>query len=213
MKPEIFESIGIIGKGGQADEAESFLKDSKVEFYALNEEYIDKENAKQINIVNPDEYQRMLPVVAAIGAPAVRKRMIEQWPGEKFATIVAEYAYVDESSVIGEGSIIAPRAVITTNVEIGKHAIINIAASVSHNCKIGDYVTISPGAHIAGNVELGDGVFIGIGAIVSNNIKIASGVVVGAGAVVVRDIEQSNSVVVGSPAKTIRVNEGWLNEI
>lgn len=207
------EKIGILGAGGQADEAGSFLNDSEVAFFALNERYVDKNNEKQIDIANPEEYQRILPVVAAIGAPALRKKMVEEWPGERFTTIVAEYAYIDKSSKIGEGTIIAPRAVITTNVEIGRHAIINVAASISHDCKLGDYVTVGPGAHIAGNVELGDGVFIGIGAIVSNGIRIERGSVVGAGAVVISDVLEENSVVVGSPARVIRQNEGWLNEV
>jgi len=207
------EKIGILGAGGQADETESFLKGKEVDFYALTKPYVDENNKKHIDIIIPEEYQRLLPVVAAIGSPTVRKDMVERWAGDKFTTIIAEYAYVDKSSVIGEGSIIAPQAVITTNVEIGKHSIINVAASISHNCKLGNYVTVSPGAHIAGNVELGDGVFVGIGAIISNNIKIANGVVVGAGAVVIRNVDIENSVVVGSPAKIIKQNEGWLSEI
>jgi len=207
------EKIGILGAGGQADEAKSFLKDTEVAFYAVDEKFIDSNIAEQIDIATPEEYQIMLPVVAAIGAPDLRRKMVEEWSGERFTTIIAEHAYVDKSSKIGEGTIVAPRAVITTNVEIGKHAIINVAASISHNCKLGDYVTVSPGAHIAGNVIFGDGVFIGIGAVVSNNVELASGVVVGAGAVVLNSVEQPNSVLVGSPARSIRVNEGWLREV
>lgn len=213
MSPKEIEKIGLIGSGGQADEAESFLTDQEVAFRALSPEYLDPNDPSKINILDPTEYQRTLPVIAAIGAPALRRKLVEAWPGNRFETIRAELSYVDKTAKIGEGSIIAPRAVITTNVEIGKHAIINVAASVSHNCKLGDYVTVSPGAHIAGNVELGDGVFVGIGAIISNNIRIANGVVVGAGAVVIRDIDIENSVVVGSPAKIIKENEGWLSEI
>ena len=207
------EKIGLIGNGGQADEAESFLENREVEFRALSEGYLDPTDPRQINILNPNEYQRIIPVVAAIGAPEVRRKMVEEWGGEKFATIQSEVSYVDKSAVIGEGSIIAPRAVITTNVEIGKHVIVNVAATISHDSKLGDFVTIGPGAHVAGNVEIGDGAFVGIGAIISNNIRIANGVVVGAGAVVVEDILKENSVVIGVPAKEIRVNEGWLSEV
>lgn len=207
------EKIGILGAGGQADETESYLTDSEVDFYALSEQYVDRENERQINIVSPTDYQRMLPVVAAIGAPAIRKALVEQWPGEKYATVRADMSYVDKSAEIGAGSIIAPRSVITTNVKIGEHCIVNVAATVSHDCKIGDFVTISPGAHIAGHVELGDGVFVGIGAIISNNIKIAPGVVIGAGAVVIRDVEEENSVLVGTPAKVIKHNGGWLRAV
>ncbi len=209
----VIEKIGILGAGGQADEAESYLNDVSVDFYALNDDFRDKNNHQQINIANPDEFQRMLPVVAAIGAPALRKQMVEEWPGEAYATIRADTSYIDKTAIIGEGTIIAPRAVITTNVEMGRHCIINVAASISHDCIIGDFVTISPGAHIAGNVELGDGVFVGIGAIISNDIRIPAGCVIGAGAVVIRSVEEENSILVGSPAKVIKYNEGWLREI
>lgn len=207
------KKLGIIGAGGQADEAISYLNDTEVEFQALTEGYIDPNNPRQINIINPTEYQKTVEVISAIGAPAVRRAMVEKWPGSEYATIQAETSYVDKTAKIGRDVIISPRAVITTNVEVGDHTIINVAATISHNCKLGEYVTISPGAHIAGNVELGDGVFVGIGAIISNGIRVASGSVIGAGAVVVRDILEENSVVVGTPAKTIRVNEGWLERV
>ena len=207
------EKIGILGAGGQADEIESYLNNLEVDFYALSEQYLDKDNQRQINITTPTEYQRMLPVVAAVGAPAIRKVMVDQWPGEEYAVVISDMSYVDQSAEIGDGSVIAPRAVITTNVKIGEHCIINVAASVSHDCKLGDFVTVSPGAHIAGHVELGDGVFVGIGAIISNDIKIAPGVVIGAGAVVIRDVEEENSVLVGTPAKVIKRNEGWMRAI
>ncbi len=207
------QEIGILGAGGQADEVVSYLVDFDIMFHALSESHIDKDNQKQIDITTPSEYQSTLPVVAAVGAPAIRKMMVGQWPGEKFVTVRAATSYVDVSANIGDGTIIAPQAVITTNVEIGRHSIVNIAASISHNCKLGDFVTISPGAHIAGNVELGNGVFVGIGATISNDVKIAAGSVIGAGAVVVRDVAEENSVLVGSPAKLIKHNEGWLRAI
>ncbi len=206
------EKIGILGNGGQADEAESFAG-VEVDFRAVSPEYLDNSSPNLINVLSPTDYQRAEAVVAAIGAPQVRKKMVEEWPGERYAIVQSEVSYVDQSAIIGEGTIIAPRAVITTNTEIGRHAIINVAATVSHNSKLGDYVTVGPGAHIAGNVTIGEGAFIGIGAIVNNGLYIADGVVVGAGAVVVKDISTPNSVVVGVPAKEVRVNEGWFNEV
>lgn len=207
------KKIGILGAGGQADEAISYLRDTEVEFKALTDEYVDLDDEQQINVISPTDYQKTIEVVAAIGAPAVRRAMVERWPGEHYATIQAETSYVDKTTKVGVGVIISPRAVITTNVEIGNHTIINVAATVSHDCRLGDYVTVSPGAHIGGNVELGDGVFVGIGAIISNGIKVAQGSVIGAGAVVVKDILEENSVVVGTPAKVIKVNEGWLERV
>lgn len=208
--------IGLIGSGGQADEAESYVIDRDVAFRAVDEDYIDDaiSNGKNaIDINNPVREQLETGIVVAIGAPALRRMMLEKWHGERYESIISEHAIVDTTANVGKGCIIAPRAVITTNVEIGAHSIINVAATISHDTKIGEFVTICPGVHIAGNVRIGDGVFVGIGATVSNNISIAPGVVVGAGAVVVKDIETENAVVVGVPATEVSKNEGWLREI
>lgn len=206
--------IGILGSGGQADEAESYLPSGiKAHFRAVNKEYLSDDKPFLVDIANPTDSQKAIPVLAAVGTPTLRQIMVNQWPSDKYATIQAKDAYVDASALIGEGSIIAPNVVITTNVKIGNHNIINVSASVSHNSSTGDFVTVSPGARIAGNVILGNGVFVGIGATISNRVKIAAGSVIGAGAVVLSDIDVENSVVVGVPAKTIRINDGWLNEL
>ncbi|MGY4893769.1 MAG: acetyltransferase [Candidatus Saccharimonadota bacterium] len=206
------EKFGLLGNGGQAREAEVFAKsvDMELAFSAVDQQYM---RDQDIDLVNPDDYQKLTGVVAAVGAPDLRREMVQKWTGEKFTTIISENAFVGEGVNIGEGSIVAPRAVLTADIEIGKHCIINVAATVSHNCIIGDYVTVSPGAHVAGNVELGDGVFVGIGATISNNIRVASGVVIGAGAVVVQDLNDENSTYVGVPAKKISTNEGWLRDV
>ena len=206
--------LGIIGSGGQAREVAQYLsdEDSLPAFFAVHPEYL-SENDVRVNLLNPNEYERITPVVAAIGAPEVRRRLVHEWAGESFGTVIAKDAYVGETVEMGVGCIISPRAVLTANVLLGDHVIVNIGATISHDSKIGNYATISPGAHIAGNVEIGDGVFVGIGATISNGIKIAEGSVIGAGAVVVNDIIENNSVVVGVPAKTIRINEGWLSEV
>lgn len=203
--------IGILGAGGMAREAAAYSL-GDVKFFAVNEEYIGSVVKDGIDIKNPSTSQAETGVVAAIGAPAARRVMVEAWPGRKYVSIIADSAEVYTGN-IGKGVIIGPGAFIMTGVEIGNHTIINISATVSHDCKLGDYVTISPGAHIAGNVTMRDGVFVGIGATVSNDICIADGVVVGAGAVVVKDITVPNSVVIGNPAKTIRIQEGWLNNV
>ena len=203
--------IGLLGSGGQADETESYHSKDRTLFRAVHPEYITAENEIEIN--NPDEEHKDVPVIAAVGAPGLKREMTEAWPGVHFETIIAKEAYVDESSEIGEGSVIAPRAVITTNVKIGKHVLVNVGSTISHDCEIGDFTSVSPGVHIGGNVIIGEGAFIGIGAVVSHNIHIASGVVIGAGAVVTKSIETENSVVVGVPAQIIKVNESWLREL
>lgn len=205
------EKIGLLGGGGQSAEMESYIGSDNVQFRAVDKEYISKQG--DIDIVNPSDYETTTPVIASVGAPGLRRELVQKWPGKNYVKFVSEDAYVGQDVEIGEGSIIAPRVVITTAVEIGRHAIINVAATLSHGDKIGDFVTISPGAHLGGDVTVGAGAFIGIGAIVSNGIEIAEGTVVGAGAVVVDNILQKNSVAVGVPAKIIKINEDWLRNV
>lgn len=208
---EAVVNFGILGSGSQANEVQSYVFGSEVIFRAVDREYFSED--AQVNLTAPSESERSIPVVAAIGAPGVRKVLVDKWPGHEYIDVVSQHATVDPSVRFGGGCIIAPGAILTTDIVVGKHAIINLGSTVSHNCKIGDFVTISPGVHIAGDVVLGDGVFVGIGAILSNDINIASGVVIGAGAVVVDSIDEENSIYVGVPARKIGQNEGWLREI
>lgn len=207
------EKIGILGAGGQADEVALFAGRQNVAFNAVNEEYIVPESEGLIDVNNPNNEQLNNGVIAAIGAPAVRRAMVESWPGHEYVSVVAETAYVGENTRIGEGCIVGPRAVLTSNVEVGRHSLINVGSSISHDCRLGEYTTVSPGAHIGGKVVIGDGAFIGIGAIISNNVHIASGVVIGAGAVVIKDADVENGVYIGAPARLLRQNEGWLREL
>jgi len=205
------DKFGIIGAGGQARETLSYAKSKDLAFVAIDKEYI--QNPKEIDVLEPTDEQLGTSVIAAVGAPALKKKMVESWKGDSFISVISDEAYIDETTKKGQGCIIAPRAVITTHVEIGDHVLVNVAATISHDCTIGNYSTISPGAHIGGKVKIGDGVFIGIGSVISNDVKIANGVVVGAGAVLVSDADTENGVYVGVPAKLIKVNDGWMSEI
>lgn len=206
--------IGILGSGGQADEVTAYCKDLyEVVFRAVSSEYLDAGTNRLIDLQSPDPHQAGLPVIAAVGAPAVRKKMIEQWPGKQYACLISDSAYIAPGTEIGQGSVVAPGSVITTNVKLGRHCLINVSATISHDSTLGDYVTVSPGAHLAGKVQLGDGVFVGIGATISNGVTIAAGCVIGAGTLVLQDITEENSIVVGVPGKVIKKHNGWLSEI
>lgn len=204
--------IGFLGAGEQASEAEEFLFDRSVVFRAVNLPAAQGPGSRLIDITTTDPRYTTLPVTAAVGAPGLRVRLIEQWNGNDFHTIVALGASVSRSATIGEGSIIGPGAVITAGARLGRHVLVNVGASISHASVLGDFVTVSPGARIAGNCTIGDGVFVGIGAVVSNGVAIAAGTVVGAGAVVVDDIGTAG-VYVGVPARRLRDTNEWLQKL
>lgn len=202
-------SIGILGNGRHAAEVASYSQHAVV-FTAVQKQYI---SADMIDIESPTAEQANIPVVAAVGAPGLRKMLVELWPGNMYATAVSGAAYIDASAAIDEGSQVAPFAVIMPQVVIGKHCIINVHASISHDCRLGDYTTVSPGVHMGGNVVTGAGVFIGIGATIKDGISIAEGAVIGAGAVLIHDATESNGVYVGNPARIIKTNKDWLHVI
>lgn len=207
------KKIGIIGNGGQADEAHSYSL-NEVGFRAVDVQYVpDNNEYSLVDIQNPNDEQREMPVHIAIGAPALRSELAKRWPGDKYETIISKDAYIDKSAEIGEGSLIGPRSVITTNVKLGRHVIVNVAATIQHDTSVGDFSTIGPGVNIGGHVSIGEGVFVGIGANIINNVSVADGVVIGAGATLTRSADIENGVYVGTPAVFIKKNEGWLNEI
>jgi sugar O-acyltransferase (sialic acid O-acetyltransferase NeuD family) len=205
--------IGLLGAGGQAREVQSYLPSGTDVFWAVSSQYLEDDGVDQVDISAPPDGAAEAWVVAAVGAPAVRRDLVNAWPGNCFATVVSPAAYVGDSCTIGAGTIIAPGAVLTVDVAVGRHCLINAGATLSHDVELSSFVTIGPGAHIAGRVRLGDGVFVGIGATISNSVTIAPGVVIGAGAVVLSDVPTPNAVVTGVPAKVRSVRNDWLDDI
>lgn len=205
------ETFGLLGGGSQADETEEYALPGAVAFRAVTSEYLLKTD-RYVDIATAAPELLAVPVVAAVGAPGLRRRLVSLWSGVHFHTIVAPGAVVGRSARVGAGCVVAPGAVVTYNATLGNHVLVNVGATVSHATVLGDYVTVSPGANIAGDCVVGDGVFVGIGAVVSHGVRIAPGTVLGAGAVVVSDITEPG-VYVGVPAQRLRDTDGWIEHL
>jgi sugar O-acyltransferase (sialic acid O-acetyltransferase NeuD family) len=200
--------IGILGNGGHAREIESYLGTETVAFRAVGASY---RSGDLIDIAAPGAEHAELPVVAGVGAPGLRRTLVQLWPGSSYHGVVAPTAYIGPEVTLGAGCVIAPGAVLTTSITLGDHVHVNVGATLAHDTVVGDFTTISPGANLGGNCTLGAGVVIGIGAILREGITLADGVVVGAGAVVLRDVLEPNSVVVGNPARHLSTNADWAS--
>lgn len=137
--------------------------------------------------------------VLAIGDNRTRLRLAAS-ARCRFAVIVHPRSVVEETVVLGAGTVVFAGATIQPDTRIGAHGIVNTAASIDHDCSLGDAVHVAPGVHLAGTVTLGDGAFLGVGAVVTPNRRVGAWSVVGAGAVVVRDVPD-NSVTYGVPAR------------
>lgn len=211
MHPGI-DSIGFLGAGAHADEIAEYMSAGSVAFRAVDEAYLEASNASLISISTANPMYLETPVVAAVGAPGLRRTLIGRWHGTRYARVIAESAVVSPSASIGEGSVIMASTTCSARVTVGRHVAINIGATVSHDTVLGDYATLSPGVHVAGRCTIGAGAFFGVGAIVTDGVTIADGAVVGAGAVVTKDITEPGTYV-GVPARLIRQWDGWLHNL
>jgi len=157
-----------------------------------------------VPILGGIDYLRTLSVsfVPAIGAPEVRRRIVESLPDHDAVELVHPLASIGSHVNRGSGLVMAAGARITHAVTIGQHVHVNVNATVSHDCQVGNFVTITPGAHLSGAVTLGDEVWIGVGASVIQGVRIGDKAVVGGGAAIISDVPKGVTVV-GVPARSI----------
>lgn len=199
--------LGILGAGGQAREAAELAGDSNIAFHAVSADFVTGPGL--IDVAAPSAAEAGLEVIAAVGPPGLRRKLVEAWPGTRYRTLASPRAHISPSARIGAGCLIAPGAVISSNVAVGDHVIVNIGATVSHDCELGDFATVSPGANVGGGCVIGDGAFLGIGSTVRDHVRIGAGVTIGAGAVVLADALELG-IYVGAPARLIRSTDDWL---
>ena len=91
---------------------------------------------------NPDVY-----VTVAIGAPPVRRRVVERVRAvghTKFATLIHPTALIGRRVEIGEGTVICAGVITSTDYRLGQHVLINRMATVAHDDHLHDFVTIAP---------------------------------------------------------------------
>ncbi len=159
-----------------------------------------------IPLIGLKEIKKYLPdlfAIAAIGNPSIRQRAVLQGEelGCKFPVLIHPSVHFDqETSTIGEGSIICAGTIMTVNIEIKKHVIVNLNCTIGHNCIIEDFVTLSPGCHLSGYTEIKYGAYLGTSSVTIEKHTIGENSIIGAGAVVATDIPD-NVTAVGIPAR------------
>ncbi len=169
-----------------------------------NDDAYDSAEIMGIPVIRQSEYDASKHfLVIAIGEPASRKRVAEQFPADTaYATLIHPTVVMSEWVELGEGAIVTAGTIVTCNISIGKHAQLNLHTTVGHDCVIGDFFTTAPGAKISGICEFGDCVYFGTASSVRQGVKICSDVTIGMGGVVVKNIE-SPGVYIGNPLKAL----------
>lgn len=126
-----------------------------------------------------------LITVGQIKSPAIRKKLalLVMRAGGKFATVIANDAYVSKYATIGAGTVIMHKAIVNADACIGEHCIINTMANIEHEVQIGGFCHVSTGVMVNGNCVIGDEVFIGSGSVLYNGISVMDNAIIPAGTV------------------------------
>ncbi|MDD5067925.1 MAG: acetyltransferase [bacterium] len=145
--------------------------------------------------------------IGATGNNTSRRKLYQHVKkiGYQFFILRSVNAIIDESTEIGEGSVIMPGVVINCGTCIGKNVIINTGAVIDHDCRIGDHVHIAPGVTLSGGVSVEADTHIGTGASVIQHVQIGKNCLIGAGSVVVNNVP-ANVVAYGNPCRQVRKN-------
>lgn len=149
--------------------------------------------------------RRSTLIVAGVGAPGPRRRLVEAATAMGFRSMVLIHPTVSITRhvEIATGVVITAGCVVTNQIELGEHCHINRMTTVGHDCRVGAFVHLAPAAVLSGNVTVEDDCYIGTNATIIQGLTIGRGAIVGAGAVVVHDVP-SHCTVVGVPARILR---------
>lgn len=144
-------------------------------------------------------------VVAGIGGPAPRRRIVEAAADMGFGSpvLVHPTVCITRHVELGTGVVITAGCVVTNEIAIGDHTHVNRMTTVGHDCRVGAFVHLAPAAVLSGNVVVEDDCDIGTNATIIQGKTVSRGAIVGAGAVVVHDVP-AYCTVVGVPARIIR---------
>ncbi len=213
------EKIAIVGAGGFGREVKMLIDqiNSKINSYEFIGYYDD--GFTKGTIINSNEVlgsildlantKEKLNVVVAIGAPDVKRKIIQKLsnPNLIFPTLIHPSVLIGSEFVsIGKGCVICAGSIITCNIEIKDFVILNLMCSVGHDTTIHSYASFMPSVNISGEVVIHEGVYVGTGAKIINQLEIGKQTIIGAGAVVSKTLPEKCTAV-GIPAKPIKFHE------
>lgn len=208
------KSIIIIGGGGHAKVIASLLKkhpgwnpigylDIADKGYLLGLPYLGTDEILP-QLIRDQKLSNAVIGIGQIESLESRIRIVQRIKktGIHFPAIIAKSALVDDTVIVGDGTVIMNGAIIQPETRIGNYSIINTGATIDHDCCIGNFVHIAPGANLSGAVHVGNNILVGIGACVIQELHITDNVIIAAGATVANSLLESGTYA-GVPAKKL----------
>jgi acetyltransferase EpsM len=199
--------IIVLGAGGHGKSVVSVLLASGAPVTGVLDDTPEKwgQEIQGVPILGPisdfERYPKCLAVIG-LGENLERHALAVRFPGDHWATVLYQHAYINPTARIGSGAVVFPGAVIGADVVIGEHVIVSGNVTVGHDTILEDFVQLAPGVQLAGHVHVGRGAMLGIGSVVCPRLKIGENATLGAGAVAVSDIP-AGCLAFGVPAKPV----------
>jgi sugar O-acyltransferase (sialic acid O-acetyltransferase NeuD family) len=211
MSSSAGEGVVVLGAGGHGKSILSVLLASGTTIVGVLDDDAELRGRSILGVpvLGPlAEIHNLAPCAAVVGLGenALRRSVVERFPGVEWARVIYPGAYVNPTASIGEGSVVFPGAIIGAEVVVGAHAIVSGHTTVGHDCVLEDFAQVAPGVQIAGSVHVGAGAMLAIGSIVCPGVRIGAGAILGAGAVAVKDIP-AGCTAFGVPARPLRFHE------
>ena len=208
--------LGVFGAGGLGREVYIIAKkinavDHRWDDIVLVDDNQSITQVLDIKCYTLDQFIHMFQdseLAIAIGEPAIRQEVYNKVKkkGLRIATLIHPGTYIDETTKIGEGTVICEGCTITSCVRVGINCYIQPHAVIGHDIHIGNHCVIGSLVQIGGASEIGDRTFFGFLVGTKQGLKIGKDVICSGGAMVFRDLPD-DVIVVGNPARVVKKNE------
>ena len=168
--------------------------------------YIESQRVHEYPVLGTDEWiinhANEVKCVCAIGRPLERRAVMQRLEakGVSFETLIHPDCFIDDTAMIGDGTIMQSRCSVSCDVTIGKGTLLNGDVIIGHDCKIGEYVTIYPRGQISGKAVIEDGCLLGSMTFLNEKVRVGSEAVVAPGSIVLSRVKERTHVM-GNPAK------------
>jgi len=210
------KNLVIVGKGGFASELIDYINNDEFKIKCFIEIYL-KEDKTEIyfykslddNEKSIYEFDKKDFFVIALGDVNLRRKIITylKTKNVKFANIIHKSAYINSSSILGEGLIISPFSIVNANARLKDFCTLNVYCSVGHDSELGENAVLSPYSSLNGNVKTGKDLFMGAMSTILPKVIVSDNCIISAGTILKKNLDNNQIVFSDSKNKILKIRE------